>query len=678
MKLLAPLALLCLLLPAWAQAESYALLVGVGRYPGLAAEWQLEGPANDVRLMREVLLQKGFQPRHIRLLTDGPPGAVSPTRRHILEAFQSLTRQLRPGDYVYVHFSGHGSQAPSTADKQPPEPDGLDEIFLPRDVGQWSGKIGSVRNALLDRELNRLMGDMRRRGAFVWAVFDTCHAGSLSRGVTASRFRQVSTQALGIPRKILDELARRFPQAAKAGALGREDSAQGGFVAFYASQSTERAPEYRLPQAARSQGVFSYLLAEALTRFEGISYRQLGQHIQTRYPALGFDSEPTPLFEGSGLDAPIFGKAALPPVRQWRIRPEAQGRGGRLRIQAGSLQQFSRGALFALVADPAASDRDIVGYARAEQVTPLQATLVPVVHGGKPRLSRLPKTTHARLVDPALHLGVTVALPASPGAGMAEKAALDMLAELRAKPPEGIEIAWRPAGLEADIHLHLEDGKLWFLSAHGVWERRGAGRGHSVALDGPQAREAIAANLQAMARSLNLLRLASQLGAGGRELETRLLRHRADGGPPEVLDGAGLPQLKAGDQLELLVANRSGKPVDLTVLFLDGGYGIKSLYPREGELNRIEAGGELPLRLTVDAGTRGLERLLLLAVPAEPQTPAVSLAFLEQPTLPRERGAQDDLSALFAQAGFGTSRSLPSAPPRTANIRLYSWSIQGE
>jgi Caspase domain len=84
-----------------------ALLVGVNNYFGIPA---LSGCLTDVELQRELLLHRfGFQPSDILCLTDD---AAS---RDLIEKafFEHLTSQCKPGDLVFLHFSGYGSRIKS-------------------------------------------------------------------------------------------------------------------------------------------------------------------------------------------------------------------------------------------------------------------------------------------------------------------------------------------------------------------------------------------------------------------------------------------------------------------------------------------------------------------------------------------------------------------------------------
>src|SRR5262245_59571847 len=121
----------------------HALLVGVTRYPALPPKFQLEGPANDVELLRRTLGERfGFPAADIVILTEPGRPQRRPTRSNIQREFRRLAAAARPGDQVVILLSGHGSQQPESDPPDPvhPEADGLDETFLPADVGPWQEK----------------------------------------------------------------------------------------------------------------------------------------------------------------------------------------------------------------------------------------------------------------------------------------------------------------------------------------------------------------------------------------------------------------------------------------------------------------------------------------------------------------------------------------------------------
>lgn len=684
----------------WSSAENRALLVGVSNYPALTQDLQLVGPANDVVLMRSLLQGKGFAPGRIEVLADGVPEAGDPTRRNILSGLDSLAEQAQPGDFIYLHFAGHGSQQPSPKSKVPPEPDGLDEIFLPRDIGQWDDELATVDHALINSEMNQAIMRLRNKGAFVWAVFDSCHSGNMTRGAPSGevRLRKVAPAALGIGKSLLDAAQKDAPRTrglspAKTGALGVSSAGApgtGGFVAFYAAQTVETTPEMKLPTGEpqrKAQGLFSYVLAETLARYDGISYRQLGQQVLQRYAALGVNAT-TPLWEGTALDAPVFGAEATAAVRQWPLKVSR----GELSIGAGSLQQFSEGAIFAVVPTAASSDRDVAGYLRGDTLTPLSSIVSPIAYGGKPALTsdQLKAGFYARLVDPNLRLSLRVALPLlSAGSDSAsENAARQMIMALRADAKDNVRIEWVDPGADADLRLLLADDNLWLLPPDGQWIKSGPGKSHSIALDVPQdvLRGKIAESIPAIAKATNLLRLASFFGSRStagvdRGLEVSAAVVKREGGARIPLDRATLPELHDGDRVEFVFENKGPVMVDVTALYLDSEYGISAMYPEAGRLNRIESGARDTLSIDLNADTTGIERLIVFAVDAQPQAATTDFSFLAQAKLDRTRGYSSSLDLLFRETGFGVKTrgaTNSKSPLGGAEVKVFGWRIGGE
>ena len=303
-------------------AETRVLLVGVSGYPSLPEHRRLRGPANDVQIMRAGLLKAGVTANQIRILADGAvDSSALPTRQAILDSMRMLAEQARPKDWVIVYFSGHGSQQPQLPGKHAyTEPDGLDEIFLPYDIGKWDGSKMAVQGALIDDEIGHALEAISRKGASIWAIFDTCHAGGMAKaaladcstdGCPVTRF--VSPSALGVPEQSLHQAkpgrtkptgtAARMPNNTGTGTDTNNP------VFFFASQKDEPAAEEPLPDPLgasgapkRYFGLFTYLLAQALPNWSD-DLGALASHIAQRYKARPY---PTPLFEGALSQTPDF------------------------------------------------------------------------------------------------------------------------------------------------------------------------------------------------------------------------------------------------------------------------------------------------------------------------------------------------------------------------------------
>jgi len=324
-----------------AQADVRVLLVGVGVYPYLAGK-NLDGPANDLRLMRSAVRQLAVPADNVTELSEAAGPEMLPTRANILAALDSLARQSGPGDWAMVYFSGHGAQVPQTLAKRRahPEADGLDEVFLPRDTQRWVPSRGVVEGAIVDDELGAVFDKIRARGAQVWAIFDTCHAGDMTRGDNPQDaghtvWRFVRSEDLGLPAGGASTRVRRgglvsssmpaagnFPKPLPA--LVRAADAQ--TVSYFASQSDEPAAEELFVDPADGQtrrrfGVFTYHLHAAMAQWTG-SFEALASAVQLAYRDRPF---PTPQFLGNlaqcfpavssaGLAVP---KVCLPSVRPY-------------------------------------------------------------------------------------------------------------------------------------------------------------------------------------------------------------------------------------------------------------------------------------------------------------------------------------------------------------------------
>lgn len=141
-----------------------ALLVGINKYPGAP----LAGCINDVLDMAHfITVHCGFNPKTIRLLTD-----ERATTAEILARLDWLVSDLRPGDRILFHYSGHGAQM-ATRDKKG-EVDGLDEVICPVDF-DWSDA-----RTIRDKQFHTIFDRIPAGVTAVW-ISDSCHSGDLEK-----------------------------------------------------------------------------------------------------------------------------------------------------------------------------------------------------------------------------------------------------------------------------------------------------------------------------------------------------------------------------------------------------------------------------------------------------------------------------------------------------------------
>lgn len=160
---------------AWGQSR-HALLIGIGNYPEDSG-WNTIHGNNDITIIKAALVRQGFSQSNIIQLKDS-----SATKADILQGFALITSRCKPGDIVYIHFSGHGQQI---TDINGDEEDGFDEAWIPFDAKkEYEKGVYEGENHLIDDEINGLLKALRQRigerGKIV-VVADACHSGSGSR-----------------------------------------------------------------------------------------------------------------------------------------------------------------------------------------------------------------------------------------------------------------------------------------------------------------------------------------------------------------------------------------------------------------------------------------------------------------------------------------------------------------
>ncbi len=681
-------------------SSQYALLVGVTEYPSLPDEEQLFGPGNDVELLARLLRERGFDQKNINVLTNKRGEAVQPTRKAILGALNILTEKLQRDDFVYLHFSGHGSQQPQAKSQSNHETDGLDEIFLPTDIGQWNDDGAQVENAITDNEMNHAITAMRQKGAFVWAVFDSCHSGTMTRGNPQPdvRYRKVSPGLLGIPAGRLKAATVRH--RGKVDDLQSEqqpgdEKGTGGYIGFFASQTTETTPEIDLPRGherRKPYGLFSYTLAEILQSGASMTYRQAGQLILQRYMSQNMRMA-TPMFEGGDyLDAPLFGMdGGRERILQWQLdlvdfhwtNP------------SGALHQVERGSLFAILPDAAAANDQLLGYALVKESTEFTSTLEPRADEDRQALAGVKpdSKSYARLLEPAISMVLRMALPPEPASSVGSEAqAYALLQQMsQNENSQGISIEWMDSDQEADLRLAIMDNQLWLLSATGELIPDGADKSLSVRLDRPanELEEVLSASFQSIAKVLNLLKIANSVENGeySAKIEMELLQTPAAGGGERAIESGRITEFREGEKIRFRLKNHSSTAVDVTLLFIDSQYGVTAMYPLSGQSNRISTGGLLSgVEFSVTADTLGVEHMLVIAVKAQPGTAHSDFSYLEQERLQKTKetaktrgiGASN-VYALIKRAGFGGVATRGLRPRKSASdetaMKLFSWRV---
>ncbi len=705
---LAPICFLGAMVAAPVEArENYALIAAVSDYPNLDEKYWLKGPKNDAVLVRDYLLNAApvkFTPDNVTTLGSGE-GLELATHDAILRELGEIAAKAHKGDFVFLQFSGHGSYQPAT-EADVTEQDGRDETFLAADT-RMAEDGPFLPNVITDNEFADAFTAIRKTGATLWLVFDSCHSGTITRGAPGEDdlvMREIKPADLGIPQSAFaDVTADEGSEATRAAPLSaatyEEDAELGDMVAFFAAQSTEQTPEkgYEVTledgtTVKQNYGVFTHTIFSAMAKNPAMTYRQLAQSILASYAAENL-LKPTPLFEGS-LDMPVFGNDEVADVAQW---PTVVGGDKSLTISAGQLHGLARGTKLLVLPSPAASNEEAIGVLEVASNDQLRSKLVPSSDDTHARieLADVPVGAYVRLAETAYPFELVVAKPDPATADAAELAAVDeALAAILADDDKPLRIRVVEAGAPADVRLAVYTERqvfdmeaeadraagaiapvsasvdeasldettplLWLLPPTGDISLKPQKRSAAMDLSETDAGDFTAnlsQNLVTIFRATGLSRLSQVSTFRPKDFTLSFGVQAAGGETIAALEPEQTPIVRPGDRLYVDMTNKSGKPVDLNVLYVDHDYGITLLCTAHlANRDRLFQ----PIA-DLNETDRAAERIV--AVVNESGKDLTDLRFLEQRGIVvRTRGPEDSsLIGMLADLGAGQPTRGPAA-----------------
>jgi hypothetical protein len=470
-------------------------------------------------------------------------------------------------------------------------------------------------------------------------------------------------------------------------------------VAFFAAQSTETTPEKGYPvtladgtETKLNYGVFTHTIFSAMAQNPGQTYRQLAQTVLANYAA-GNMLKPTPLFEGA-LDMPIFGNEDAANVAQW---PTVVGSDKGLTISAGQLHGLSKGTKLLVLPSPSASNEEAIGVLEVASNDQLRSKLVGSSDDthAKIELSDVPVGAYVRLIEQAYPFELVVAKP-DPAAASPEQiadieAALAAIAGDSEKP---LRMKIVDAGAPADVRLavftekqvfDMEDAAdraagallpvadsvnvaeldettplLWLLPPTGDISLKPQKRSSTMDLsetDTGDFTSNLSQNLVTIFRATSLSRLSQVSTFKPKDFTLTFGVQAAGGETIAALEPEQTPIVRPGDRLYVDMINKSGKAVDLNVLYVDHDYGITLLCTAHLANNDKLFQPIADLNETDRAAER------IVAVVNESGKDLTDLSFLEQRGIVvRTRGPEDtSLIGMLADLGAGAPTRGPTA-----------------
>ncbi|RYP69872.1 hypothetical protein DL771_005815 [Monosporascus sp. 5C6A] len=294
-----------------------------------------------------------------------------PTYDNIIGALNTVKDRSRPGDLVYIHYSGHGTRLSSGQmalvlyDPDPRTP-----------YASFPGRL-----------LGRLLQRLSAKGVLATLVLDCCFSGGILRGENlqgvaarsidynlysdARAAQEVNTLLLEV-----DDHARRNSSIHPDDWLVNPE----GYVILSATSPHETAWEMVLKQTGEPRGALTYFLILALngvrnrdsTPTVGAIYQHLHALFHVHWP------RQTPMRYGN-QEMVFFGQLRLPPADGFVSILKADD--GKLCLAAGEAHNVQVGdeyAIYPFDFGPSSQSREPPITARVAEVQPLTSELVEI------------------------------------------------------------------------------------------------------------------------------------------------------------------------------------------------------------------------------------------------------------------------------------------------------------
>ncbi|MEX2307890.1 MAG: caspase family protein [Pirellulales bacterium] len=714
------------------------MLIGCTEYTHLTKRYQLSGPANDVRLTAELLNERfGFSDEQIVSLTHENSPELQPTRENIVREFDNLVAGVRDGEIVFILLAGHGCREPDDESDDPAdvEEDGWDEVFLPQDITTWHTKAPVVKG-IADDQFRTWLDAIRKKGAFVLFMADTCHSGTMDRGPADDaglvRYRIVEPSVISSPQLLERAIVREHPpDTAPAGDdepaaddfLGIVDSGgatSGGLVALYAVPANSAEAEQPPPDgsADQSYGRLSYAVNQILRRVvRPITYRELAQRLHWWYEQ--WQWYPVGSIHGADLDREVLGRGV------WQDRSAVimtRNADNSLTLNVGSLRGVTKNSIFAVYPPIGESqDEQLAGYVKVVETTPVAAEVEPCEYNGRhvAPADQFPRRARCELAYAAFDLKLAVGVaPFDPN--RRDEAALAQIRSAVEHIAQQNGALVRLAGTDenAEVYVLADNDGVYLRRPHDI-TRRITERGPEIVsqtdetpsrLFGPIKREAewqnrLNTSLSTMGRAINLRKLVSddkESLAGDPfdpkvELDLVVKKWNTQSRSFETEFNRSTLTLTDRDKIRVEVSNVGSVPVDVTVLYVESAYRIISYFPTlpdamSGHLNnRLEPDGRPKIvQFTINDRTVGKEDVVVIGVAADPSLPPQNFAFLEQEGLEEARAAdvqtrgagnsafKSPLGELVCSAIYGEGTRGGAEPIEISDyaIRRISWLVR--
>lgn len=302
-----------IILPYWVAAQNHqpnkhALLVAVADYPTTGG-WDQLSAMNDIQHLQRALKTQGFVPKNIEQLAN-----AQVTKAGIEAAFGRLIQRIQPSDVVIIHFSGHGLQLETNANKI----DGLDECFVTYpalspekiDINDSVKLQTEMAKYLRGHELGALLKKIRQKlgpKGDLLVMLDFCNSGGATRGT--NKVRGGKKPLVSNTFKSNQHLRSDSSQLFREAQLMAEADGLSPYSVISATRPEELDTETK-DENGKGIGPLSYAAYLSFQKMSNnITYQGLFANIQLAMHQLV--KEQHPLLEGNAQNKQVFGGAIV-------------------------------------------------------------------------------------------------------------------------------------------------------------------------------------------------------------------------------------------------------------------------------------------------------------------------------------------------------------------------------
>lgn len=590
----------------------HALLIAINEYSNLAPSHQLKGCVNDSVLVRELLTTRfGFQPAEIATLIN-----EAATREGILQGLDRLagTRQfagqspLQAGDLVLVAYSGHGSR---TKDLEGDEADGYDSTLVPSDsdrpVPDGNGGANlDITDDILFSYFEAIREKLGKSGHLVlW--FDCCRSGTIARDIEDHPAREIPTDERPVEPLIVPVATRGAMETGRGKSGWRRLS--DGYVLLAGCADDEKSKEMRHPVTNDYCGAMTYhLTREILTRSGTLTYydvfeparKAVAFQFPTQHPQLEGDDDRA-LFGTERLDIPAF------------VTLLARQDDHIVTVGVGAVQGATVGSVYSVYSALLADDA-VIATVTLTEIGALQS------HATSD--TPLPETVVAncRAVEQTHALGDQSLIVAVEGVGtqlqeLRTRIQNSSLLRLARTDPAQVIAVCHPPRTPDDLKEAQQQSEPVFAPElktieEPTWLLVGRDFGMLPSPHHPtseaNALEITFDNLETWARYRNV---QSLLPTGSDPLRPFISAQFGGVNPNERTivktlprqDRTGLPLVRQGDKVRLVITSQYESPVFITVLSLDAVGAITPVYPYNRKTREPVKTG-IPIVIDFEAG----------------------------------------------------------------------------